>query len=70
MSRLEDHYETVRERNGYDEVSGIDWLADLERRFVAVDGRETVERALDRETKVCMGVGMTGPPHLGTVGRF
>jgi len=72
MSRLEAHYETVCERNGYDQVAGIDWLssAGLDRRFVAVDGRETVERALDRETKVCMGVGMTGPPHLGTVGQI
>jgi len=72
MSRLEAHYETVRERNGYDEVSGIDWLerAGLGRRFVAVDGRETVASVLDRETKVCMGVGMTGPPHLGTVGQI
>ena len=71
MSRLEAHYETVRERNGYDEVAGIDWLerAGLDRRFVAVDGRETVASALDRETMVCMGVGMTGPPHLGTVGQ-
>ena len=71
MSRLEAHYETVRERNGYDEVAGIDWLDDagLDRRFVAVDGQETVASALDRETMVCMGVGMTGPPHLGTVGQ-
>jgi tryptophanyl-tRNA synthetase len=71
MSRLEAHYETVREYNGYDRVSAIDWLerAGLDRRFVAVDGRETVESALDRETVVCMGVGMAGPPHLGTVGQ-
>ena len=71
MSRLEAHYETVRERNGYDEVAGIDWLddAELDRRFVAVDGRETVAAALDRGTIACMGVGMTGPPHLGTVGQ-
>jgi hypothetical protein len=41
MSRLEAHYETVREQNGYDDVSGIDWLerAGLDGRFVAVDGR-------------------------------
>lgn len=71
MSRLADHYETVREHNSYDEVSGIDWLenAGLEHRFVAVDGRDVVASALERETKVCMGVGMTGPPHLGTVGQ-
>ncbi|PSP77041.1 hypothetical protein BRC70_01025, partial [Halobacteriales archaeon QH_6_68_27] len=41
----------------------------LDRRFVAVDGRETVAAALDRGTIACMGVGMTGPPHLGTVGQ-
>jgi len=72
MSRLVEHYETVRERNGYDQVSEIDWLerAGLDRRFVAVDGRETAESALERETVVCMGVGMTGPPHLGTVGQI
>jgi tryptophanyl-tRNA synthetase len=72
MSRLEAHYETVRERNGYDEVSEIDWLEStgLDKRFVAVDGGETVVSALERETKVCMGVGMTGPPHLGTVGQI
>jgi len=72
MSRLETHYETVRERNGYDQASEIDWLSSsgFDRRFVAVDGRETVASALDRETIVCMGVGMTGPPHLGTVGQI
>lgn len=74
MSRLADHYSAVRERNGYDLVSAVegtdlDWLAGLERRFVAVDGRETVAAALDRPTLVCAGVGMTGPPHLGTVGQ-
>lgn len=72
MSRPGTHYETVRERNGYDRPARIDWLSDagLDRRFVAVDGRETVASALDRETLVCMGVGMTGPPHLGTVGQI
>ena len=72
MARLEAHYETVRERNDYDQVSGIDWLSDagLDRRFIAVDGRDAVESTLDRETIVCMGVGMTGPPHLGTVGQI
>ncbi|MEF8853170.1 MAG: hypothetical protein V5A28_12265 [Haloarculaceae archaeon] len=72
MARLEAHYETVRERNGYDRASGVDWLSDagLARRFVAVDGRAAVEAARARETIVCMGVGMTGPPHLGTVGQL
>jgi len=66
---LPDHYETVRDRHGYDRVEGIDALSGLERRFVAVDGRETVAAAPDRPTLVCMGIGMTGPPHLGTVGQ-
>ena len=67
---LATHYETVRDRHGYDRVDGIDVLAGLERRFVAVDGRETVAAALDRPTIVCMGAGTTGPPHLGTVGQI
>jgi len=70
MSRLADHYEAVREHNGYDRVAGIDWLAPLERRFVAVGGRETVAAARERPTLVCMGAGLTGPPHLGTVGQL
>ncbi len=72
MSRLEAHNGTVRDRNGYDRVSGIDWLSDagLDRRFVAVDGRESGEAATERATMVCMGVGMTGPSRLGTVGQI
>lgn len=67
---LAEHYETVRQRNEYDDVADIDVLAGLERRFVAVDGREAVAAALERPTIACMGVGMTGPPHLGTVGQI
>jgi len=75
MSRLEDHYETVRERNGYDRVSGIDALAGLERRFVAVDDpagclADAARPAAADATLVTTGVGMTGPPHLGTVGQI
>jgi tryptophanyl-tRNA synthetase len=43
---------------------------DDDSRVLAVDGRDVVAAALDRETKVCMGVGMTGAPHLGTVGQI
>jgi tryptophanyl-tRNA synthetase len=64
------HYETVRDRHDCETPDGIDWLAPLARRFVAVDGYTSVAAAPERETLVCMGVGMTGPPHLGTLGQI
>jgi len=73
MSRLATHYETVRERcNGarIDRDSAPPWLQPLRRRFVAADGADLLDSALDRPTLVAMGAGMTGPPHLGTVGQL
>jgi len=74
VTRLDDHYETVRRRNGYDRGTGIDALTGLEGRFVAVDDPTGVLRGSERmdatdATLVTTGVGMTGPPHLGTVGQ-
>ncbi|MFB6139200.1 MAG: hypothetical protein ABEJ26_02050 [Halosimplex sp.] len=72
MTHLTDHYDTVRERNGYDRVDGpLDPPgAAHRRRFVAVDDPGVLERVRDRRTLVTTGVGMTGPPHLGTVGQI
>ncbi|WP_436908247.1 hypothetical protein [Halosimplex marinum] len=78
MTTLPDHYETVRARTDYAPVGGAlgPVPAAERRRFVAVDEEgvlagtdETVEP--DRGgTLIASGVGMTGPPHLGTVGQF
>lgn len=70
---LQSHYEAVRGRHGYstaDEERLPEALRETGRRFVAIDGTEVVGAALDRPTLVCSGVGMTGPPHLGTVGQL
>lgn len=71
MARLDAHYETLRARHGYGEVGfGVgDISADLlARKFAASDG---VDGSLDDDgTLVTTGVGMTGPPHLGTVGQL
>lgn len=73
MPRLADHYEAVRQRHGYERVDFAlgDLPADhLRRKFVAVDGADVVASALERPTIVTTGVGMTGPPHLGTLGQM
>lgn len=73
VARLQAHYETVVEEHGYDPIDfdlGDASASSLRRRFVAVDGRDAVAAALDRPTLVTTGVGMTGPPHLGTVGQI
>lgn len=73
MSRLQSHYVEIAESHDYTPTgSNLDGVlaSSLTRRFVAVDGRETVAAALDRPTIVTTGVGMTGPPHLGTVGQI
>ena len=71
MVRLEAHYETLRARYGYDTVDfGISDIppARLARTFAAVDGDAT--DLTDDDTLLATGVGMTGPPHLGTVGQI
>ncbi|WP_436929213.1 hypothetical protein [Halosimplex halobium] len=81
MDALTDHYETVRERNDFEPVDGAvgPVPAGERRRFVAVDdeavfggtdGADGTDRADRSGTLVATGVGMTGPPHLGTVGQF
>jgi tryptophanyl-tRNA synthetase len=70
---LQSHYDAVRERHGYSTADGGSLpapLQNLRHRFVAMDGTEVVSTALDRPTLVCAGVGMTGAPHLGTVGQL
>lgn len=70
---LQSHYEAIRERHGYSpagEERLPDALQDLRHRLVAIDGTEVLGAALDRPTLVCSGVGMTGPPHFGTVGQL
>ena len=72
MTRLTDHYERVRDGTDYDRVDGA--LGPVpgseRRRFVAVDDCGVLNRAATSDTLVSMGVGMTGPPHLGTVGQL
>ena len=71
MVRLEAHYETLRTRRGYDAVEfGIGDISPnrLTRTFAAVDGDAT--DLTDDDTLLATGVGMTGPPHLGTVGQI
>ncbi|WP_436925361.1 hypothetical protein [Halosimplex amylolyticum] len=72
MTRLTDHYELVRERNGYEPVTGdVGPVPSAQRRrFAAVDDPGVFDRAADRRTLVTTGVGMSGPPHLGTVGQI
>ncbi|QLH80822.1 hypothetical protein [Halosimplex pelagicum] len=72
MTSLPDHYETVRERDDYEPIEGAvgPVPAAERRRFVAVDDEGVLTRTDERSTLVATGVGMTGPPHLGTVGQF
>lgn len=72
MSSLPDHYETVRERADCEPVDGAvgPVPAAERRRFVAVDDPGVVAQTDERQTLVATGVGMTGPPHLGTVGQI
>lgn len=71
MAQLTDHYERVRVRNDYDPVDGAvgPVPASERRRFVAVDDSGVLDGPWDGSTLVSTGVGMTGPPHLGTVGQ-
>lgn len=74
MSRLDVHYETVRDRYDYARIEDSDLgpvsSPGLERRFVAVDNPDVLAATRDLSTLVMTGVGMTGPPHLGTVGQI
>jgi tryptophanyl-tRNA synthetase len=69
---LRDHYETVRRRNDYDPVDGAVGPLDAGQRcrFVAVDDPGFLRRESPDAALVSTGVGMTGPPHLGTVGQI
>lgn len=70
MPRLDAHYRETRRRHGYDDPSFADGPlpARLARTFVAADG--DVAGLTDDDTLVTTGVGMTGPPHLGTLGQL
>lgn len=71
MSRLESHYATLTTRHGYEGVDfGVGDIppALLARKFITVDGDAT--DLTDDRTLLTTGVGMTGPPHLGTVGQI
>lgn len=74
MSRLDAHYETLRNRYDYTRIEDSDLgplsTPELERRFVAVDNPDILATISDRSSLVTTGVGMTGPPHLGTVGQI
>lgn len=70
MPRLDAHYRETRRRHGYENPSFADGPlpARLARTFVAADGDVADLAAAD--TLVTTGVGMTGPPHLGTLGQL
>lgn len=73
MTLVSDHERTVRERHGFDAADFA--LGDLpassvDRRFACASDADAVAAAPDRATKVCTGVGMTGPPHLGTLAQL
>ena len=73
MSRLDAHYDALRQRPGIEPVDfdlGPLPADRLRRRFVAADDPGTVASAFDRTTLIATGIGMTGPPHLGTVGQL
>lgn len=73
MRTLENHYRDIRQNCGYDPIDfelGDLPASHLSHKFAAVDGRETVANATDDATIVTTGVGMTGPPHLGTLGQI
>lgn len=73
MWTLESHYQEIRDNCGYNSVDfAIDNLPSsyLRHKFAAVDGTDAVANALDDSTIVTTGVGMTGPPHLGTLGQI
>ncbi len=73
MPDLTTHYREIRERFGYDAVDvglGDVPASHLRRKFAAVDDGDALERATDRATLVVTGVGMTGPPHVGTLGQL
>lgn len=72
MTTLPDHYDTVRERTDCEPVDGAvgPVPATQRRRFVAVDDEGVLDSVDERRTLVATGVGMTGPPHLGTVGQI
>ncbi len=71
VARLTDHYEQLRGGDGCARVAfgagdrPASWLA---RKFVAADG--IAGGLTDEGTLVTTGVGMTGPPHLGTLGQL
>ncbi|PSQ29842.1 hypothetical protein BRD16_09195 [Halobacteriales archaeon SW_6_65_46] len=71
MGRLSDHYDQLRNEDGCGEVTfgvgdrSASWLA---RKFAAVDG--SAGGLTDDRTLVTTGIGMTGPPHLGTLGQI
>jgi len=73
MQELERHYEEIRESCNYDEVDfsfgGLP-ASYLRRKYAAVDDREALESATPDATIFSTGVGMTGPPHLGTLGQI
>lgn len=73
MPHLEDHYRDLSEQQGYDPIDfdlGPLPAAQLQRKFAAVDGHDIVAAALERPTIISTGIGMTGPPHMGSLGQI
>jgi len=70
VARLDAHYQETNRRHGYENPSFADGPlpSRLARTFVAADG--DVADLTDDDTLVTTGVGMTGPPHLGTLGQL
>lgn len=73
MPSLDNHYRDIRERCDCDPVNfdiGDLPASYLHQKFAAVDGREAVASATPGSTIFTTGIGMTGPPHLGTLGQI
>jgi len=73
VSVLEAHYETVRQRPGYApvEVAVGDLSASYcDRRFAFTDDAASLGEATAADTVVSVGISMTGPPHVGTLGQI
>ncbi|CQH51121.1 homolog to tryptophan--tRNA ligase [Halobacterium hubeiense] len=73
MSALRDHYEAVREEFGYDRPDvdiGSLSASLVDRAFVAATDADALRQAGDRDTLFVASAGLTGPPHVGTLGQM
>ncbi|MFB6174129.1 MAG: hypothetical protein ABEI39_05745 [Halobacteriales archaeon] len=72
MSRLEDHYRAIEERYGYEPVAfDLGSLpGERARTLFAFGNRGEAVAEAPEASLVATGLGMTGPPHVGTLGQM